>query len=225
MRLVTLLAALLIALVTSCGGGAVGTRGQKATLPDGAALLADSAAAMRAVTTTHFALDVQGNSPGIQVRSAEGQLTREGSAQGTAKLDEGSQFLELQFTIIGQTLYLRPPTGPVQKLPLSFAGTVYDPSAILNPNKGIAAVLASGTGATTETREQVDGVDSYRLQVTFPAQPLRALVPGLDLSKTTEIWIAAQGSQLVKAQFPTPDGTATVKFSEFDAPVTITPPA
>jgi lipoprotein LprG len=221
MRRVALFAVLLIALVTSCKA----TQGQKTALPDGTALLADSAKAMRAVTTTHFAVNVQGNAPEAQLRSIDGRLTREGSAQGTARVDEGRQTLELQFVIIGQTLYLRPPTGPVQKLPLSFAGTVYDPSLILNPDRGIAAALASGTGATTEAREQVDGVDSYRLRVQFPAQPLGTLVPGLAPDKTSEIWVAAQGSRLVKAQFPTTYGTATVQFSDFDAPVEITPPA
>jgi lipoprotein LprG len=218
MRLVALFAALIIALVTSCSTSG----GQKTTA---ATLLAGSAAAMRAVSTTHFAVDVQGNAPGVQLRSAEGQLTREGSAQGTAKVDEGRQILELQFTIIGQTLYLRPPTGPVQQLPLSFAGAVYDPSAILNPDRGIAAVLASGKGASTAAREQVDGVDSYRLQVTFPAQPLGTLVPGVTGDHTSEIWVAAQGSRLLKAQFPLSYGSATVRFSDFDAPVEITPPA
>lgn len=222
MRLVTLLAALIIALVTSCGGSG---GQQTSTLPGGTALLADSAKAMRSVNTTHFTVAVQGNTSEVQLRSAEGELTREGSARGTASVDEGRQTLELQFTIIGQTLYLRPPTGPIQKLPLSFAGTVYDPSAILNPDRGIAAALASGTGATTEAREQVDGVDSYRLRVSFPAQPLGALVPGLDPAKTSEIWVATEGSRLVKAQFPTTYGMATVEFSRFDAPVEITPPA
>lgn len=221
MRLVALFAVLLIALLTSCNAA----QEQKPALPDGTALLADSAKAMRAVTTTHFAVNFQGNTPEAQLRSADGRLTQEGSAQGTARVDEGRQILELQFVIIGQTLYLRPPTGPVQKLPLSFAGTVYDPSLILNPDRGIAAALASGTGATTEAREQVDGVDSYRLRVQFPAQPLGTLVPGLAPDKTSEIWVAVQGSRLVKAQFPTTYGTATVQFSDFDAPVEITPPA
>jgi lipoprotein LprG len=222
MRVVVFLAALFVALVTSCAG----TGGQpKATLPDGTALLADSAKAMRAVTTTHFTLDVQGNTPGVQLRSADGQLKRDGSAKGVAKVDEGRQLLELQFVIIGQDLYLTPPTGRIQKLPLSFAGAVYDPSVILNPDRGIAAALASGTGATTEAREQVDGVDSYRLRVTFPAQPLGAVVPELAPDKSSEIWVAAQGSRLVKAQFPTTYGTGTVHFSDFDAPVDIAPPA
>jgi lipoprotein LprG len=222
MRVVALFAALLVALVTSCSGSGAQ---QKAALPDGTALLADAAKAMRAVTTTHFALEVQGNTSGIQLRSADGRLTRDGSAKGTAKVDEGRQLLELQFVIIGQELYIKPPTGRVQKLPLSFAGAVYDPSVILNPDRGIAAALASGTGATTEAREQVDNVDSYRLQVKFPAQPLGAIVPELAGDKISEIWVAAQGSRLVKAQFPTTYGTGTVHFSDFDAPVEITPPA
>jgi lipoprotein LprG len=221
MRLFAFIAALIIALVTSCSGSS----GQKANLPNGATVLADSAAAMRAVTSTHFALEIEGNSPGVQLRSAEGQLTRAGSAKGVAKVDEGAQLLELQFVIIGQDLYLRPPTGPVQKLPLSFAGTVYDPSVILNPDRGIAAALASGTGPTTEAREQVDGDDTYRLQVKFPAQPLGSLVPQLAQDKTSEIWVATQGSRLIKAQFPTTYGSATAHFSDFDAPVEITPPS
>ena len=219
MRFFAFVAALVIALVTSCSGG------QNANLPNGPALLADSAKAMRQVTTTHFTVDVAGNAPGVQLRSADGQLTRTGSAKGVAKVDEGAQLLELQFVIIGQDLYLRPPTGGVQKLPLSFAGQVYDPSMILNPDRGIAAALASGTGPTTETREQADGVDTYRLQVRFPAQPLGSLVPELAQDKTSEVWVAAQGSRLVKAQFPTTYGSDTVHFSDFDAPVDITPPS
>ncbi|HEX8933386.1 MAG TPA: LppX_LprAFG lipoprotein [Pseudonocardiaceae bacterium] len=224
MRLVALFAALImsliIALVTACGG----SLGKTANLPQGTTVLADAAKAMRGVNTTHFAFDVQGDTPGVQLRSADGQLTREGSAKGTAKVDEGRQLLELQFVIIGQDLYLRPPTGPVQKLPLSFAGSVYDPSVILNPDKGIAAALASGKDVTTEEREQVDGVDTYRLKVTFPAQPMGTLVPGLAVDKASEVWVAVQGSRLIKAQFPTTTGSVTAHFSEYDVPVQITPP-
>jgi lipoprotein LprG len=221
MRFFAFIAALIIALITSCSGSS----GQTANLPNGATLLADSAKAMRGVTSTRFTLDVEGNAPGVQLRSAAGQLTRAGSAKGIAKVDEGAQLLELQFVIIGQDLYLRPPTGPIQKLPLSFAGQVYDPSVILNPDRGIAAALASGAGPTTETREQVDGVDTYQLQVKFPAQPLGSLVPQLAQDKTSDIWVAAQGSRLIKAKFPTTYGSATVHFADFDAPADITPPS
>ncbi len=222
MRLVALPAALMmsliIALVTACGG-------QSATLPAGATVLADAATAMRTVNTTRFSLEVKGETPGVQLRSAEGQLTREGSAMGTAQVDEGRQLLELKFVIIGQDLYLTPPTGGVQKLPLSFAGAVYDPSIILNPDKGIAAALASGKDASTEEREEVGGVDTYRVKVSFPAQPLGTLIPGLAQDKTSDIWVAVQGTRLIKATFPTTTGSITANFSQYDAPAQITPPA
>lgn len=221
MRLVAMPAALLlsliITLVTACGG-------PSETLPQGATVLADAATAMKTVNTTRFALQVEGETPGVQLRSADGQLTREGSAKGTARVDEGRQLLELGFVIIGQDLYLTPPTGGVQKLPLSFAGAVYDPSIILNPDKGIAAALASGQDANTEKREQVEGVDTYRVQVRFPAQPLGTLVPGLAQDKTSDIWIAVQGSRLIKATFPTTTGKITATFTQYDAPAQITPP-
>ena len=221
LRLLAMLAALVIALITSCDGGA------EQALPDGTRLLADSAAAMRTVTSARFNVNTQGNVPEINLRSANGQLTREGSAKGTASLDRGGQIVELEFVILGDRLYLRPPTGPIQELPLSLAGAVYDPSVILNPDRGVAAVLASGTGATTEAREQISGVDTYRLRVNFPKQPLSTLVPGPPQDKTGQIWIAVQGSRLVQAQFPAtdPEGTITVRFSEYDVPVEVTAPA
>ncbi len=213
---------LIIALVTACGGS-----GKTAGLPEGATVLGDSAKAMRAVNTAHFAVDVQGNSPQIQVRSANGQLTREGSAKGTVKVDEGRQILELQIVILGDRLYISGLPGGVQQMSASFLSGYFDPRALLDPDRGIAAVLASGKDPNTETREQVDGVDSYRLGVTFPAQPLTTLVPGLGLvpDKATDIWVAAQGSRLVKAQFPTNTGNITAHFSDYDAPAQISPPA
>jgi lipoprotein LprG len=223
LRLLALFAALIIAALTSCSA----VEEQRPTLPDGTRLLADSATAMRTVTSTRFNIDIQGNVPEIRLRSADGRLTREGSAKGMAQLNQGAQVVELEFVILGDTLYLRPPTGPVQKLPLTLASAVYDPSVILNPDRGIASVLASGTGATTEAREQIGGIDSYRLRVNFPAQPLNTLVPGPPRDKTGQIWIATQGSRLVQAQFPAtdPEGTIIVRFSEYDVPVEITAPA
>ncbi|MDQ4103534.1 MAG: LppX_LprAFG lipoprotein [Actinomycetota bacterium] len=224
MRLVALFAALLMSLIFPLVTSCTGTGELKATLPDGTALLADSAKAMRTVTTTHFTIDVQDKVPTVPLQSADGRLKRDGSAKGTAKVNQGGQLVELEFVILGDTLYLRLPTGPVQKLPLSFAGAVYDPSLILDPDRGVAAVLASGTGATTENREQINGVDSYHLKVNFPAHPLGTLIPGAPQNKTGDVWVAVEGSRLVQAQFPATDGTITVRFSEFDAPVEITPP-
>jgi lipoprotein LprG len=221
MRIIALVAALVIALVTSCSGGGA----QKTTLPDGAQLLNDSSTAMRTVTTIHFTIRAQGNVPHVPLRYADGRLTRQGSAQGTAKVDRGGQLVQEEFVIIGDTLYLRGSTGDFQKLPSSVAGAVYDPSVILNPDRGIAALLVSGKDATTEARELVGRVDTYRLRANFPRQSLGTLVPGLSKDTPGQVWIAVQGSRVVKAQFPVGDGLISVHFADYDAPVLITGPA
>ena len=222
LRLLALLAALVIALITSCDR----ITGQGADLPDGARLLADSATAMRTVTSARFNVDVQGNAPEIAFQSGQGQLTREGSVKGTVNRNQGGQIVELEVVVVDEQLYLRGATGPFLKLSASNLSGIYDPRLILDPDRGIAAVLASGTEASTEAREQVGGVDSYRVEANFPAQPLGALLPGSqDEAKAGTLWIAAQGSRLMQAQFPASDGTIRLRFSEYDAPVEITAPA
>jgi lipoprotein LprG len=223
LRLVALFTALVIALLTSCTTAQ--EQQEKARLPGGAQLLADSAKAMQAVSTTHFTVEVQGNAPEIPFQSANGQLTREGSAKGIVKRNQGGRIVELEVVVVDDKLYLRGATGPFLKLDASNLRVFYDPRPILKPDQGIASVLTSGKEATTEAREPVGGVDSYRVRVNFPAQPLGTLVPGPAQDKTGQVWIAVEDSRLMQAQFPTSDGTLTVRFSEFDAPVEITAPA
>ena len=54
----------------------------------GTTVLTASAAAMRDVKTTHFAIDVQGTVAGIALHRAEGTLTRAGEAKGTATVEQ-----------------------------------------------------------------------------------------------------------------------------------------
>ncbi|MGH8922093.1 MAG: LppX_LprAFG lipoprotein, partial [Actinomycetes bacterium] len=138
----------------------------------------------------------------------------------------GQQILEVEFVIIGTDLYLRGPTGNFRKLSTSSVFSSYDPTVILDPNRGIAAVLANSTEATTEAREQVDGVDSYRLEATFPGNILATFMPGANQETTGQVWLATEGSRLVQARFPTSDGTTvTLRLSDYNAPADITAPS
>ena len=218
-RAALLLLAAVTAVATACTGQDSG-----AELPEGGQLLRQSSEAMAQVDTARFALDVQGTVAGTSVSHAEGQLTRDGDAQGTARLDLGRQTTEIRFVIVDNVLYLQGPTGQFQQLPVEAASTVYDPSAVLDPQRGIPALLNSATAARTEAREEVNGVDAYRVSATLPGDRLAVLVPGATQSLTAQLWIAVKGSRLVQARFPLPGGTTTVRLSEFDAPVEITPP-
>lgn len=210
---VGLLAALLSGLLSGCSSE---------PLPDAAALLSDSATAMREVASTRVALEVDGTLPGVPIKSADGVLTKDGSAQGSVSLDMGAQPFVFDFVILGRDLYLKGPTGGFRKL--SVGSLPYDPSLIMNPDRGVPAVLDAGQQAETTKHEDADGVDSYRVETTFPADAVGPLVPGYDAGSSSTVWIATEGSRLVKATLPTTEGTLTFRFTDFDAPTHITPP-
>lgn len=214
----SLLVLLITLLLAGCTGGGD-------DLPTGGELLTRSADAMAAVTTARFALGVEGTLAGFPVQGAQAQLTREGDAKGTVTLEQRGQVSELQFVLTGGSLYLQGPTGGFQKLPAALASSVYDPSAILDPQRGIPALLRRGTGATTEAREQVGEVDAYRVRATFPAAALGGLVPGVAADTAGLVWIGVENSRLVQARFQLPEATATVRLSDFDAPADIAPPS
>ncbi|MGH3933317.1 MAG: LppX_LprAFG lipoprotein [Pseudonocardiaceae bacterium] len=207
-------------LVGSCGG--VGG----AALPEGAGLLAESATAMRTVMSARVGLDIEGELlPKAPIKSAEGLLTKDGAARGTASVDLGRQFLDVDFVILGEDLYLKGPTGDFRKTSASSTFLAYDPRVILDPNRGVAAVLAGGTAATTEAREQLGGVDSYRLRATFTGPTLGAFVPDTSQEINGQVWIATEGFRLTQARFPiTADTVVTFRFSDYDAPANITAP-
>ncbi|MBL7261627.1 LppX_LprAFG lipoprotein [Paractinoplanes lichenicola] len=194
------------------------------TLPAGDTLVKDSAAAMRAIKTTQFLIEADGEIAGLSLRRAEGTLTKEGSAKGTAQIEQSGQPVELEFVIVGDKIYLKGPTGGFQALPLTLAASVYDPSAILDPSRGIAKVLGSATGATTEAKEAVDGKDAWRVAATSTGPDLKGLIPGVTGSIPAKLWIADADKRLLKSTFTLPGGTVTVTFQKFDEPVTISAP-
>lgn len=207
---------LLLALLASCSGG-----GQR---PDAAPLLARSAQAMRQVDTVRFDISVEGGGVGeFAIRAAQGQLTRRGDAKGTVRLDQFGQLVELRFVLVDGNAYVQGPTGGFQAAP--YATQVYDPSTILDPHHGVAALLARATQATTETRTEVDGVDAYRVRATFPGAVLDGLVPGLTTDTRGTVWVGAGRNRLLQARFPLPGGgSATVRLFDFGAPARITAP-
>lgn len=194
------------------------------TLPPGDTLVKESAAAMGEIKTTQFLIQAEGEIAGLALRRAEGTLTREGSAKGTAQVEQSGTAVGLEFVIVGDEIHLKGPTGGYQTLPLTLASSVYDPSAILDPDRGIAKVLGSATGVTTEASEPVDGKDAWRVAATTTGADLAGLIPGMTNSIPARLWIADADKRLLKATFTLSGGTVTVTFKEFDAPVTISAP-
>jgi len=220
----------MLAALASCTSGSGEKSPPAENLPAGNTLLKESAAAMREIKTAQFLITADGTIAGLGLRRAEGTLTKEGNAKGTAQVNQAGANVELTFVIVGDKIYLKGPTGGYQTLPLQLAATVYDPSAILDPDRGIAKVLSTATAAKTEASEAVDGAAAWRVAATTNGTDLATIIPGVTGSIPGKVWIGATDKRLRKAAFTLPaaggtsGGTVTVTFTEFDAPVTISAP-
>ncbi|MDT7639983.1 MAG: lipoprotein LprG [Pseudonocardiales bacterium] len=212
--------------VTGCSSGPTAP-----PLPAAPDLLAKSASAMAAVRTVAIDVQVDPALNTIPVRAANGKLTATGDAIGTATLNQGTSTVEFNFVITQGTLYLKGATGRYQRLPLALAAAIYDPTALLSPDRGISALLRSANNGTTEASEDVNGVPAYRVKAALDPNLVSSVVPGLSGASTGTVWIEQATSRLLKAQIevPNPAGGApapvTVTLSDFNAPVTVTPPS
>ena len=224
------LVALLLGVAGCAGGGPAGPP-PPPPLPAGPDLMAKAAVAMAQVQTVAVDVTVDPALASIPVRAANGKLTSAGDAIGTATLSQGTSNVEFNFVITKGVLYLKGATGQYQRLPLALAAGIYDPTALLSADRGVAALLRTATNATTEAREDVNGTPAYRVKATFDPNLVAGIVPGLTGATTGTIWLDQESSRVLKAQIdvPNPAGggpvPVTVTLSDFNAPVTVTPPS
>jgi lipoprotein LprG len=200
------------------------------TLPDGAALLKQSAEASKAITSAHFQLVINGAIPGIPIQGAQGDLTKEGNAQGSAKLQEFGHLLEVQFVLVDKKFYIKGLTGGYQQM--DSLTNLYDPSAILDPNRGVAKVLTSITQPKTEGRETINEQQTFRVAGKAPKDAVSAIVPNVTQDVDVKVWVREDNKQPVRAWIQLPadkpgSGAPTVEItlSDVNKPVTITKPA
>jgi lipoprotein LprG len=212
-------------VVAGCSSGS-------SNLPAASGLLDTAGTAMRSVSSVHFALTVDGTLPGVPVQKADGDLNRQGQAKGSATITELGQVIQADFVLVDNDFYIKGPTGSYQRLPAALIGGLFDPTAILDPDRGVAKVLTSVRDPKTEATESVAGTDCYRITGSVSDAVVSALVPGIGKDVTATVWVATAGKHLpVRAQFQVPGngGTEgariTVDISRVNAPVSVTAPA
>ena len=216
--------ALALVVLSACTSNSTTATPTVATLT-ATEVLAKSSAVMAAVTSAKFSLAIDGELPTVIVQSAQGDLTAAGDAQGTAKIVQLGQLIEVEFVLAGGDLYIKGPTGGFGKVPAALAGGIYNPSAILDPERGVAKVL---TSVTNPTITSTDG-GSWQVSGTVPAAVAAELVPGIANDVAALLTISMATSELTAAQF-TLDGsdgkpaTAKVELSDFNETVSISPP-
>lgn len=218
-----------LAGLTACTSGGSTSN---ASLPSAATLLASAGSSARSVTSVHFSIVVNGTLAGVPIQNADGDLNAQGQAKGNAKVALLGQLTQVDFVLVDRIFYLKGPTGGYQKIPASLAGNLFDPSAILDPNRGIAKVLGSVQNPKTEARESVNGTDCYRITGKISKATVSALIPGINSDVNATLWVAADSKNLpVKAEFTVPGAggsqgaSVDVTFSGVNVPVTVTAPA
>ncbi len=199
-------------------------------LPAGSTLLTQSATAMAALQSAHITIDSSGDVGNIPLRTAEGDLTRSGDAKGSIKLLTLGVLLQLDFVVVGDDYYIKGVSGGWQKQTAADVATFYDPSAILDPTGGVAKILTTATNPKTEAVESVNGVDAYRVAVTFDSSSVATVVPGVPPGITGKLWLDKNTKRLVKAVLDVPSATGgaagkvTINLTDLDKPVTVSAP-
>jgi lipoprotein LprG len=175
-------------------------------------------------------LAVTGEIKQLPIESIEGDLTNTPAvaAQGTANIIFLGQRLEgVDFSVVDGTLYAALTKGSFQDL--GPATDIYDVSAILNPDTGLANVLANFSNPKADGRETLNGVDTVRVTGTVTAEAVNKITPQLAATGPVPAtaWIREDGNhELVQAKLePTPGNSLTMTCSDWGKPVTVTKPA
>lgn len=226
----SLLAILFAAAALVAGCSSSSSEKSNAPLPDAAQLLQESSASTKAQQSVHLLLTVQGTIQGLPVEKLDGDLTNtpEVAAQGTADLlFAGQKLADAKFVVAGGDLYAALTPGD----PLSNYGpaaNIYDISAILNPDNGLANVLANFSDPKADGRESINGTEAVRVTGTVSADAVNKIAPQLKAEGPVPgtAWITEDNHTLLQAKLePTPGNSVTMTLTDWGKQVTVTKPA
>ncbi|QFG25733.1 LppX_LprAFG lipoprotein [Actinomadura sp. WMMB 499] len=222
LALVSLLLLLLGAVGACDGDGADEPR--KADF-DGAQVLQRAAQAMAGLKSTAFTVTTEDETP-IMVKGGDLKLLRNGDAEGTLTIEQSGHAVEMKVVAVGDSIFLDAGTGGWREAPKALAATMYDPSAVLDPERGISSLLSSLREPEAEAVEEIGGKETYRVAATLPQDRIGGLIPGIDADLRGQVWVNKDDGRLVKVRgaFPEGRGAVVIEFTEFDAAYEISAP-
>jgi lipoprotein LprG len=228
-RLLAIFAALFaaIALLVGCSKSDNSSK----DLPDAATLLKESNQTTEAQTSVHLKLAVQGEIKDLPIESLEGDLTNAPAvaAQGKANILFLGQKLEgVDFVVADGNLYGAITAGGSFQ-DFGPAADIYDVSAILNPDTGLANILANFSDPKADGRETLNGVETVRVTGNVSPDAVNKIAPQIAATGpvSATAWIREDGDHsLVQAKLePTPGNSVTMTLSDWGKPVTVNKPA
>ena len=147
------------------------------------------------------------------------------AAKGDAKITVSGSDVDAPFVVDNGTLYAVLTAGKWDNF--GPAANIYDPSLILNPDTGVANLLAKIANPKSDSRETINGQDTIKITGTAPVDAVNGLVPQLNATQPlpATVWIQENGDhQLVKAQLDQSANSIQMTLSNWNAPVQVTQP-
>ncbi|BBY29678.1 LppX_LprAFG lipoprotein [Mycolicibacterium sediminis] len=201
-----------------------------APLPEAATLLTESTATTKAQQSVHLELSVSGKITELPIQALTGDLTNVPvvAAQGKATIDAFGQTLkDVPFVVADGDLY-GAFSGGSDYTNFGPASDIYDVSKILNPDVGLANLLAKFSDGKSEGRESVGGVEAVKISGTVAPDAVNGLVQiGATGPVPATVWIAEDGDhQLAQAKLDPSEGNSVqMTLTDWGKTVTVTKPA
>jgi lipoprotein LprG len=199
-------------------------------LPDPATLLKDSSTTTKAQQSVHLEITTTGEIKALPIAKLTGDLTNTPAVAASGKADIvflGQKLQGVDFVVADGTLYGALTPGDWTNF--GPAADIYDVSAILSPDKGLANLLANFTDATAVGHESVGGTDAIKVTGTVSAEAVNGIAPQLATTGPVPgtAWISPDGDhKLIQAKLdPTQSTSIQLTTTDWGKPVTVTKPA
>ncbi|PRI13338.1 LppX_LprAFG lipoprotein [Mycobacterium shigaense] len=216
---------ILTALIAGCSSG---SKQSGAPLPDATTLVKQSADTTKNVKSVHLVLSVQGKIQGLPIKTLNGDLTLTPStaASGDARLSLAGSDIDANFVVYDSVLYAT--LTPNKWSDFGKASDIYDVSAILNPDTGLANVLSNFSNAKAEGRETINGQSTIKISGNVSADAVNKIAPQFNATQAlpSTVWIQESGDhQLVQANLQKSSGNSVqMTLSNWGQLVTVTKP-
>jgi hypothetical protein len=203
---------------------------------DAAQALREGGAAMAKVKTVHANLKFTKGTVsfrGFTLVAAKTAVRLPADSDTTYTVRQKDVQIALEVIISGGHVYLHLPFSGYNEIAGTDAVDIPDLAKLFDAKSGLPAVIPAGRSPKYIAVEQIDGVDSHRVEATYTTSQIHSMLPQLTSSGDVDavIWIGGSDHLIRKAVLSGPFGdngaasSVEVDLSGFDAAVTIATPA
>lgn len=221
------LVALALVLVCACSASP-----DARDLPAASDLVSAASVTLGGLHSIQYDFSVSGTIPGLDVREIKGWASRDGepygSSTGQADMQESTNRFELSYQITGDQLVLTRSDGTRTQQPVP---PEYRPRTLFDQAHGLPKLLTAATGVKTETKEDVKGVQAYRVTGELGKDVVAGVLPEVQSDVDVKFWVTqTEPRTLVRVWVQVPprqpnEGAVMIELglSEPNAPASATP--